>query len=241
MPKLVANVAGLAMLLGGCAGTPSRHDAIAVVREAPVGVQVVGRGEAEAQPDVAVFRIGVEARMATVEQARAAAAKAQQAVLAAIKGLGVSADDLQTTMLTVAPEYDYTEQGRILRGYAVANHVEVRMRDVARVSQLIDAGLAAAGDLARLDSLTFELSDPSAPETRAREQAMQRARSKAEQLATLLGVRLGAPISVEEMSSSPVHPVAMRMEQADASAATPVEPGTTRVEVELRVQWAIVE
>ncbi len=224
-------------LLVACGHAPS--GGVVVVRGEPTGITVVGEGEAEAAPDLAVFRIGVEARRPTVAEAREAAAGAQQAVIEALRGAGIEQRDIQTAQLSITPDYEYSEAGRRLLGYVVTNSVEVRARALDRVGPAIDAAVAAGGDLVRLEGLRFELEEADAAQAQARERAIEEARAKAAQIAAELGVTLGAPESVEEVSATAPSPVVMRLEAAEARAETPVEPGTTRVRVELRVRWGI--
>jgi uncharacterized protein YggE len=227
----------LSTVLAACGAAPRSGETL-VLREGEHGILVAEEGDAEAPPDRARFHVGVEARRPTVAEARDAAADAQRRVIDALRGLGVGSDDLRTDSLSVQPEYEHTEHGQRLLGYTVRNAVHVRVRDVSRVSEIADAAIAAGGDLVRLDSISFEHSDPAALRAQAREEAMAKARATAEQLARLANVELGEPIAIEESSSGggPV-PIAMEMRSRDA-ASTPIEPGATRVSVQLRVRWA---
>ncbi len=219
----------------GCGAAPAR----VVMPDDAEGIRVSGRGEARARPDLAILEIGVEARRPSVEEARAQAATAQAAVLEALRGAGIEERDLRTTQLSIQPDFEYGETGRRLLGYVVTNTVEARIHDLDRIQRAIDTAVAAGGDLTRLQGLRFELSEPEAVQREARADAIANARAEAEQLAQALGVRLGEPLSVDEVSSEPVHPMMMRMEAADSAAATPVQPGETEVVVEVRVRWAI--
>ena len=232
-------VVGLVSLaaLWGCA-RPQGASPV-VVREADSGITVSGTGPAEEVPDTAVFLIGVEARRKTVAEARADAARAQRAVLDALREGGIASEDIQTARLAVGPDFERTDEGRRLRGYVATNTVRVRTGELDTLGATLDAAVSAAGDRARLGGLGFELDDPAATEARARDEAIRRAREKAEQIADQLGVSLGAPLAVEETGEGgPPRPVAMR---AEAAAVTPIERGTTEVRVDVRVRWAIRE
>ena len=231
-------VSVLALVCVACGGTPRSGETL-VLRESEHGILVSEQGEAEARPDRARFHVGVEARRPTVAEARDAGADAQRRVLDALRANGIGDDDVQTDSLSVSPEYEYTDQGQRLLGYTVRNAVHVRVNEIDRLSAMVDAAIGAGGDLVRLDGIQFELSDPDAVRTRAREQAMQRARATAEQLARLAGVELGAPIAIEEVvSGGEPRPMMMEMRAADTAQATPIEPGVTRVTVQLRVRYA---
>lgn len=227
----------LFLALGCGAGT---YPSIVIPEEAP-GIRVSGRGKARAEPDLAIVDIGVEARRPTVAEAREQAAAAQQRVFDALAAAGIEERDLRTTRLSIQPDYEYSQTGRRLLGYVVTNTVEARVRDLARIQEAIDTAVAAGGDLARLNGIRFELSDPERVEAEARALAIERARAEAQQIADALGVRLGEPLSVDEVTSEPPRPMTMRMETAAAadSAATPIAPGETEVIVEVRVRWAI--
>lgn len=235
-------VLSLALVAGaGCAHGGVRGEPVCAGRaaDAPSGIQVVGRGKAEAVPDVAVLQVGVEVHAPAVDTAREAAANAQQAVLEALRGAGVDDKDIQTNRLSIAPDYSYGEEGRKLLGYVVTNQVEVRMHALDRVGEAIDAATRAGGDAVRLDGIRFELSDPDALLAQARAEAVADAKAKAAQLADQLGVRLGEPLGVEEMATEQPTPVTMRMESAGPRTPTPVAPGTTEVHAEVRVRFAI--
>jgi len=222
-----------------CGGSPRSGETI-VLRESEHGIFVAAEGEAEARPDRARFHVGVEARRPTVAEARDAAADAQRRVLDSLRASGIGDEDVQTDSLSVSPEYEYTDHGQRLLGYTVRNAVHVRVTDLSRLSAIVDGAVGAGGDLVRLDGIQFELSDPAAVQSRAREQAMQRARATAEQLARLAGVELGAPIAIEEaVRDDGPRPMMMEMRaSADTAQATPIEPGVTRVTVQLRVRWS---
>lgn len=228
----------VALLSIGCGATRARP-VVVTEESATQGIQVTGRGEIRAAPDLAVLDIGVEAQRPTVAEAREEASIAQTAVLAALRGSGIAREDVQTTELTIRPEYEHSETGRNLLGYVVSNSVQVRVRQLDRIQEVVDTAVTAGGDRVRLRGLQFELSDPEAVQVQARERAIADARAEALQIADQLGVALGEPLSVEEVSTEPVRPMAMRMEQADVGGATPIEPGTSEITVELRVRWAI--
>ncbi|UJR78479.1 SIMPL domain-containing protein [Sandaracinus amylolyticus] len=230
---------GIAALLGLAACAHPGAASTTLVRE-DVGIQVTGQGESEARPDLAVVRVGIESRRPSVAEARESAAQATSAMIAALRGAGIAEDRVQTASLSITPEYEYTEQGQRLLGYTARNQLEVRITEIDRAGEVIDAAVGAGGDQARLESVTLEVTDPSAARAEARREAMDAARRDASQLAELAGVELGAPIAIEEtIADEGPRPFAARMEAADAATTTPVQPGTTRIRVHVRVRYAV--
>ena len=202
-------------------------------------IVVGGTGRVSVQPDVAELRLGIAISRATVKEARAAAAAAMAAVLAAIEGAGVARLDLRTTLLSVAPRYDYREnEGPRLVGYDLANVVEVTIRDLDRLAGTIDGALEAGAT--SLDGLSFRLEDPSEAERMARTSAVAVARARAEVLAEAAGVTIAGVVAISEDAMPPIGPMpkAARMSIA-ADSATPVEAGTTEIAVSVTVTFRI--
>ena len=228
-------------MAAGCASRSGTSETV-WVREASPGILVTGEGESEARPDVARFRVGVEARRDSVAQARQEGAEIQQRILTALRGAGLADADLQTTQLSLQPEYEYSQEGRKLLGYTARNQVEAKVTDLSTLSRAIDAAVTAGGDDVRMEGISFELSDPDAARAAAREEAVANARAKAEQLARLSGAGLGRVIAIAESTMENIAPRPMmlaREEAADQSTSTPVEPGETTVRVRVEVRFAI--
>ncbi len=207
----------------------------------PAGTIVVsGTGRVAVQPDVADLRLGIAISRPTVRDARAAAAEAMTAVLAAIEGAGVARADVRTTLLSVAPRYDYRDnEGPRLVGYDLANVVEVTVRELDALGSVIDGALEAGAT--SLDGLSFRLDDPREAERTARTSAVAVARSRAEVLAAAAGVTIAGVADIVEAgppSAGPM-PKAARMALA-ADSATPVEAGTTEIAVSVTVTFRIV-
>ncbi len=206
-------------------------------------ISVNGTGEVRAEPDIATVSTGVEVRAETVAAARAGAAEAANAVIATLRDRGVEASDIRTVNFYVYPEYDYRNETPRVTGYVFSNTVQVTIRDVEAVGDLIDAIAAAGGDAVRFDGISFSHADPGALAEQARERAVADARAKAEQLAALTGVTLGPIITVIETSwAAPFVGLAPRAEfAADDSLGMSIQPGTSAVTVTVQAAWEIAD
>ncbi len=227
--------------LAGCGGPMGAHTT--VLRQGDEGISVVGEGKVDAHPDRARFDVGIQLRRPTVAEAREAAAAAQTRVDEALRGAGVEEDRIQTSQLTIQPDYEYTQAGQRLLGYSARSSVSVRVDDLDHLSEIVDGAVQAGGDDVRLSGIRFELSDPEAARAEAREQAMTRARQSAEQLARLAGVDLGEPVAIDESHQEgggpPVPMMMARAESAAGPTPTPIQSGTLEVRVQLQVRYAI--
>jgi len=201
-------------------------------------IVVSGTGRVAVQPDVADLRLGVTVAKPTVEAARGEAAATMDAILRAVDGAGVARADVRTAMLSVQPRYDYRDgRAAVLTGYEIANVVEVSVRDLSALGDVIDATLTAGAT--SMDALSFRLADPRPAEREARRQAMAEARSRADVLAEAAGVTVqGVSDIVEGQQVRPPGPVAKAERMAlAADAGTPVEAGTLEVAVTVSVTY----
>ena len=233
---LVAVIAGPALaphsiLAADPTGTPPEHT-----------ISVSGTGRVVISPDIADLRLGVSITATTVKAARDGNAKAMTAVIAGLKKIGIADRDIQTTILSLQPVYDYsTNSSRPrLTGYNLSNAVAVTIRDLDVVGDAIDGGLAAGATT--MDGVTFRVADQAAAEKQARQAAMAEAKSKAQTLTAAAGVSLGTVASISETVAPVPYPVyygAMAGAAADKSVPTPVQPGTNEISVTVAVVYVI--
>jgi uncharacterized protein len=202
-------------------------------------VTVTGVGQVRVIPDEAVIVIGVETQALTAREAITENNEQMQDVLDALQEAGIPSSDIQTRTLNLFPRYDGDRQvpgGRLgeITGYTAANQVEVRLRQLADVGDIIDAAIMAGANT--IDGIRFEVSDPIQVLDQARVEAMNDARRKAEQLAELANASLGNVMSISEFSRAP-RPVFQETAVMDVAAAVPIEGGTETIEVEVQVVW----
>jgi uncharacterized protein YggE len=93
----------------------------------------------------------------------------------------------------------------VVIGYRVTNQVVAKIRDMEKVSSIIDTVVAAGGDYTRINNPNFSIDDPSAYYDEARERTVTDAKDKAEQIASLAGMKLGKPNYISESTASPVY------------------------------------
>jgi hypothetical protein len=205
---------------------------------------VSGDGEARVAPDEATVRLGVLAQAPTARAAQEQVSRTANAILDAVRKLGVTAEQIQTSDLSLNPVYaqnaNTTGEPRIT-GYQANNVVTIRLQKLDQVGPVIDAGLAAGAN--RLDGVMFGLRNDQAARGEALTAAVAAARAKAQALARALRVRLVQVLEVAEggiqVSPPPYLKGRMMMESAAMADATPVAAGQVGVSAEVTVRWEI--
>jgi hypothetical protein len=202
------------------------------------GIKVTGTGSVSGAPDIASIVVGASVLAGSVADARSRAASAVQAIVEAVKARGVPPSDVQTRRFTVQAEYDYQDNAQRLRGFRVSQSLAVKVRALDTTGAVLDAAMAAGGDDARVESMTFGLDAPGELERKARIAAFADARDKAATLAEAAGVTLGRATEIDETLDRPILPVPRaRAMMADAAESTPIESGSLDVMVSLTVTF----
>jgi hypothetical protein len=218
------------------------------------GIWVTGYGSKDVASDVAKVYIGVESKEDTVSEARQKAADAMTAVLDSIRALGVEDDDIVTTNFNIYPQTVWVEVKDSLgshsepqiTGYVVSNTVEVTVRDLDKLDEVIDNAADQGGDLIRINSISFTVANPAQFSAETRQLAAADAKAKAELYAQAMGVNLGPLVFLTELSSSA--PLATRSYAgADAAyaqeagfAPTPIQSGDVSLSTTIQAAFAIV-
>jgi uncharacterized protein YggE len=238
--RLLMIALALAAPLAAQAPRPGGNEARDV--EFPL-LTVSGSGQARVAPDEATVRLGVLAQGATAREAQDRVNRSAQAVLDAIRKVGIPPERIQTTGLSLSPQYAQgrPDQGPRITGYQASNTVTVRVEDLSKVGPVIDAGLTSGAN--NLDGVDFGLRNDAAARAAALTDAVQSARVKAEALARALKVRLVEIVEVAEGGvsiSPPPSPFRGRIAMAaEAMATTPVSAGEVGVEASVTVRWRI--
>ena len=223
---------------------PDASDAFQpVASQSATGTIVVsGTGRVTVQPDTADVRLGVTVSKPSVGAARLEAGRTMDDILDALEDVGIEREDVRTALLSVQPRYDYRDgRAPVLAGYDIANMVEVTVRDLGVLGDVVDGTLGAGAT--SMDALAFRLSDPARAEREARTRAMAEARSRADVLAEAAGLRIdGVSDIVEGMPVGPPMPLpkAERMAMA-TDGATPIEAGTLEISVTVNVTYRTSE
>lgn len=239
-------VLSLAACRGTIAGTTNPAPASQTGGLPTNSITVSGTGDAFGRPDVAFVQLGVSSTNENVGDAVNANNATMQAITEALTGLGIAAEDIQTTNFNVWPEDRYnpeTGQPTGERVYHVDSSVQVKVHNLDMTSQVIEAGLNAGAN--SVGGLSFGIEDTDALEAQARTSALDDARAKASQLAEAMGVQLGDAIIVSEVVGGYLPPVMYDAAAAErgvggGAGAPPISPGQQSVSVTVYVTFAAV-
>jgi uncharacterized protein YggE len=237
------------LLLTGPGGASTRGEEGKKVERT---ITVSGEGKVSAAPDVADINIGVVSQATTAKDALAANTEAMTKIQSVLKERGVAAKDIQTTNISVQPQYSQPPQGRPGRqpepfvpkivAYQVINTVQITARDLDKLGTILDAVVQSGAN--QMNGISFRIEEPEKLLDGARKEAMANAKHKAELLAGESGVVVGPPISIQESGGIMPPPRPMmggyaRGEMMMAAAPVPVAAGEQELSVSVTVVYEL--
>ena len=202
-------------------------------------IVTTGEGVVKRAPDRVWVSVAAESRAKSPREAQRANAEAMKAVLDRLKSLGLSGDTVRTSGDDLQAEYDYANGRQTLRGYVARNMVEVRIDDVARAGDVLDAAVGSGAT--SVSGIRFDLKDRDSVEREALRLAVEDARARANAAASGAGLRVERVIRIEEQRVVPEpRPVSMARTMAmQADAAPPIAPGELEIRAAVTMTAAV--
>jgi uncharacterized protein YggE len=231
----------IAALIAGCAPTlAAQAQGTPAPTNPPVRtISVNGIGKAYLTPDLAYVNIGVHTENAEVKAAVDSNNTQAQKIVDAIKAQGVDAKDIQTSNFSIYPMQKYSPTGEQTGStYAVDNTVYITVRDLSKLSTILDASISAGAN--SINGVQFDVADRSKAESSARAAALQNAQAQAQELASAAGVQLGEINSISTFSGG-VQPMFVGGKGGAAmdAASVPIQAGQLTVEIDVTVVYEI--
>lgn len=239
--------AGLLALSLAFAAVPAAGFAQEAAKPREATIAVTGEGRAEIAPDMALIDIGVVKDAKTAREALDANNAAMAEVLAAFKEAGIAERDIQTSGFSINPQYHYPQSSQgdnpppVLVGFQVANTVALRVRDLARLGEILDKAVTLGANQG--NAIRFVNDKPEAAISQARRKAVEDAMAKARELTEAAGVRLGRVLEISETSYRPEPMPMMRAAAAKdyAESAVPIAAGENSYAVTVNMTFALGE
>lgn len=217
-------------------------------------ITVSGEGKVYAKPDVALVSFGVTTSGKTVDDVTSKNTTQMNAVIDAIKKLGVADADIQTTNYSLSPVYsnDYIAPGPVpmmypnsgsntLTGYKLEQDVQVKIRDFTKIGDIMSGATSSGSNI--VNALQFTIDNPEQFKEQARAAAIVQAKANAQNLSKESGISLGKIINVIEGNNN-VYPVmynSLKLDMTGAgSAPVPVlQPGQQEIDETISLTYQV--
>lgn len=233
-----ALIAALCLGAAATAAPASAQQASITQTIAGTRLDVTAVGEVSRVPDIAIINAGVVTRAASARQAMQQAANKMARVRAALTRAGVADRDIQTSNISLNPDYVYeNNKAPRLTGYNASNQVTVRFRDVATSGEILDALVAEGANSINGPTLTIDKPETALDEARAK--AVAAGRARAELYARAMGLRVVRIVSVSESGGYSQPPVVMMARAERDSSQTKIDAGEQTLQVNLAMTFEL--
>ncbi|MBC7521212.1 MAG: SIMPL domain-containing protein [Sandarakinorhabdus sp.] len=222
---------GIAMATGAAAQTVPAATTLTINAE----------GRVTRPPDIAEVSGGVVTMAPTAAAAMADNAVRMNAVVAAVRKAGIAERDIQTTGLSLQPQYRYdNNQPPVLTGYQATNTVALRIRKIDQTGKLLDTLVGVGANQINGPNFRVEAADAALDE--ARVSAVATARTRAELYAKAAGMRVKRIASISESGGFEPGPRPMMMAKTMSvsdSAPSPVAPGEVALSINVTMVFEL--
>jgi len=212
---------------------------------------VSGEGKVISVPDVAKFTFSVITQGGkNLGELQKKNVGLMNEAIAYVKEQGVLEKDVKTESFSVEPRYQYyaCRDGACppseIVGYTVTQTVGVKVRDFEKAGDILSGVVTNGAN--NVSGLQFTIDDPSTVMAKAREQAIQKAKEKANQIADAGGFSIGRLLGISEGGYQPMYDNYLRnakvvnMSESAGSAPMPsIEAGSQDVIVSVSLQYEI--
>ena len=194
-------------------------------------LSVSGTGKVYIKPDIALVSLGVKTQALKSQDAVNQNNEKMTAITKAVKDLGVEDKDIQTTNYNLSPVYDWTESGRIFKGYSLDQAISVKIRNFDKINDILDKATSAGANT--VGDLQFTIDDREKALSEARTKAISEAKVKAQNLARESGLRLVKLVNVYESNGYYPQPMYGMGDSAMAKEVSSVAPSIQTGQMEV--------
>ena len=222
------------------------------IHQDPPTLTVSEEGRVQLAPDKAVVHLSVETAGELLEDVQEENRERMKRVMTRLQKLGIKKERIQTSSLTVAPQYPprsrrQTNQPALpqipkIIGYTVNHSLAVEVLDLEIVGRVVDSTFKAGAN--RFSHITWALQDNRPARLESLRSAAQKAREKAQTLARALNVQLIELLAVTEGGMSPIpqrntRGRAMMSMAMEDSGSVPVSPGELTIRASVMLTYKI--
>jgi len=202
-------------------------------------LEVHGVGVYYQKPDIAYLQIGAVTEAEKASEAYESNSSIMNKLRNTLIKKGIKKEDIRTIVFSLEPVYQYERGERIFKGYRMSHIYQVKIRNLEKVGEIIDASTATGATT--IKGIFFDIEEKEKAEDEARKRAVEDAIRKAKVLSESARIKLGEILKIEESITKPPMPMMKRMAMMQEAGGPAVEPGEMKIEARVYIKFAISE
>jgi uncharacterized protein len=204
-------------------------------------ISVTGEGKVVGVPDVGLVTLSVLTDKPTAKEVMQENSGKMNEIIKFVKDSSVDAKDIQTTGYYLSPRYDWKDGIRIDRGYELTSSISVKIRNLDKVSEIIDGAVSRGAN--QVGDIQFIIDDQEKLKNDAREKAITQAKEKAKDIAKSAGFSLGRVVSFSENDGSYTYPQPLYLDKSvsgiGGGGAPSVEQGSQEITIDVTLGFEL--
>lgn len=165
--------------------------------------QVQGTGNTTMVPNSAKLSFSITKTATTVADAQSQTSNTVNTILQSFKSAGIAAKNVATVNYSVFPQYNTDQNGKqIPSGYTVTQDLQATVSPIDKTNTIIN--VATENGANQIGGISFTIDDTTQKklEEKARQDAINNAKNKAQSLARAAGIHLGKIVDVKESETT---------------------------------------
>jgi len=214
-------------------------------------ISISGEGKVSVKPDIAMLNASVVSESKKIKDAQLDNTRRTGAVMGFLQEQGIAEKDIKSVNYSIYPQYQYFDTPACLAypcpprkppevvSYQVRHTIEIKIRDLEKVDDLLDGVVTAGAN--EVGSVSFTIENEDRVKAEARKKAIEDAKAKAQVLSRDLGVRLGKIVGFSESGGG--FPIFARALEAkggfggDVAPTPQVEPGEQEIQSSVTITY----
>jgi uncharacterized protein YggE len=168
----------------------------------PQEITISGQGKVYAKPDIALISLGLKTEGQEIQKITQENTTVMNKIIKEVKDFGVEDKDIQTTLYSIIPQYNWTEKGgRFFTGYAVEQNIQIKVRNFDKIGNILSVGVNNKAN--NIEGLQFAIDNTDAVQVEARQKAINEAKIKAQTLSNQVGLKIAKLLNISEGNTLP--------------------------------------
>lgn len=200
-------------------------------------VSFSGEGKISAAPDTAKVNLGLVTEGKESIAVQNENSEKMNKVIDYLKKEGINAEDIKTAQYNLSPKYEYSKGKSTLVGYVLSQTLEIKVRDLKKVGQILDGAVNSGAN--QINSVSLFVDKPEELKNKAREEAVKAAREKAALTSKTAGFRLGRLVGFNENLAGEPPMFFEALGKGGGASSPQIEPGSQEIKVNVTLTYLL--
>jgi len=167
-------------------------------------INIIGTSELILPADQMTFIVQIKTINDSIEESKKANDNHLNELMVLLKSAGIILNDITTSPITLGKNYEYKNSERIQKGFFTEVNVSFLLKDLSKYYEITNK-LSSGKSFDNINS-NYAVSDYELQNKLAYQKALKAAKEKAENMAIIMGLKLGDVLEIDETNYAQAYP-----------------------------------